>query len=428
MGEPNQHEWGNEPPEPDTPKRQNPPAYDALELQRDLAHLMIVEPFFAHVFQSMGRQITNRITTAAVCWTGEMYLLLVNASFFGSLTLRERCAVLKHEVLHIVLRHITRGKGYNQHVFNVAADLVINQLCEGLPKGGMHIEDFNRDGWNFPPNGTTEEYYAILCSKKDAAQWCQSIWDEGLEQRGNHVVWEEGGMDGDADRTAADWRAGDLVLRAADHLRQKNIQAWGNLPLAVKRELHRLAEERAPRVHWKQALRTFVSGSSRSRLGQTVSRQSKRFGTHPGTRIRRQKKVLIAIDNSGSTESYLEDFYAELRHLWKCGVQMYVVECDCNVAAAYPFNGKLPETIHGGGGTAFDPVFDWMRSMDGKKAGPFDGCIYFTDGYADRPERPPLCRLLWVLPPQENGEFNSQQTLAAQWQALHPGTIIQMKN
>ena len=107
---------------------------------------------------------------------------------------------------------------------------------------------------------------------------------------------------------------------------------------------------------------------------------------------------------------------------------MYVVECDCNVAAAYPFNGKLPETIHGGGGTAFDPVFDWMRSMDGKKAGPFDGCIYFTDGYADRPERPPLCRLLWVLPPQENGEFNFQQILTTQWQALHPGTIIQMKN
>jgi predicted metal-dependent peptidase len=216
------------------------------------------------------------------------------------------------------------------------------------------------------------------------------------------------------------------VLRAGDLLRQKNIQAWGNLPLAIQRELHRLAEERSPKVHWKQALRTFVSGSSRSRLGQTVSRQSKRFGTHPGTRIRRQKKVLVAIDTSGSTQAYLEDFYAELRHLWKCGVQMVVVECDCNVAAAYPFNGRLPETIHGGGGTDFDPVFDWMRSIEGKKAGPFDGCIYFTDGYADRPERPPQCRLLWVLPPLKNAGFNSQQALAAQWQALHPGTIIQM--
>jgi hypothetical protein len=77
MGEPNEHEWGSDTPEPGAPKQQlNSPAYHELELQRDLAHLMIVEPFFAHVFQGMGRQITNRIDTAAVCWTGEMYLIL----------------------------------------------------------------------------------------------------------------------------------------------------------------------------------------------------------------------------------------------------------------------------------------------------------------------------------------------------------------
>jgi predicted metal-dependent peptidase len=425
MSAPNEEGPEQEAPEPDASAPQRKlPEYSELELQRDLTHLMIVEPFFAHVFQGMGRQITKRIDTAAVCWTGEMYLLLVNAAFFAPLTLRERCAVLKHEVLHIVFRHLTRGKGYHPTMFNVAADLVINQLCEGLPEGCLNIENFQQEGLDFPPNGTTEEYYAILRTKKDAAQWCEVIWGKGSNGRGNHVVWTEGG---EGDRTAADWRAGDLVLRAGDLLRQKNIQAWGTLPLALRRELQRLAEERAPKVHWKQALRTFVSGSSRSRLGQTVCRQSKRFGTHPGTRIRRQKKVLVAIDTSGSTQGYLEDFYAELRHLWKCGVQMYVVECDCNVAAAYPFNGKLPERVHGGGGTAFDPVFDWMRSVEGKKAGPFDGCIYFTDGYAARPQRPPQCRLLWVLPPQENAEFNPQQPLAAEWQALHPGTIIQLE-
>lgn len=41
--------------------------YNALELQRDLSHLMINEPFFAPVVQGMGWQITDRIDTAAVC-------------------------------------------------------------------------------------------------------------------------------------------------------------------------------------------------------------------------------------------------------------------------------------------------------------------------------------------------------------------------
>jgi hypothetical protein len=309
---------------------------------------------------------------------------------------------------------------------------IFNQLCDGLPPGSLSIEDFNTRGYALPPNGTTEEYYAILCSKPHAAQGCREVWEEASKRRGEHSVWGRGGAEegesGDAWLQGADWRAGDLVQRAGELLRQKNSHAWGDLPAAIKGELRRIAEERIPRVHWKQALRTFVSGSSRTRLGQTVSRPSKRFGTHPGSRIRRQKKVLVAIDTSGSTTECLEDFYVELRHIWKCGVQIYVVECDCRVAAAYPFTGRPPAVWQGGGGTAFDPVFDWMRSPAGKKAGPFDGCIYFTDGVASRPLRPPLCRLLWVLPRRHGEAALSQQELAAGWNALQPGRILQMKH
>jgi predicted metal-dependent peptidase len=362
----------------------------------------------------------------------------------------QRCAVLKHEVLHVVFRHPTRGKGLHSFLFNIAADLAVNQLCESLPLGALHIADFNAQGYNFAPDGTAEEYYAILAAKADARDWAEKLWNEGSSQLGDHGVWMTDAGEGEGSEnqrgnasqgsrpesrsekagggtldaySAADWKAGELVLRAADMLRQKNIQAWGSLPAGIHAELRRIEGERAPKVNWKQALRIFVAGSSRSRLGQTMSRPSKRFGTHPGSRIRRQRKVLVAIDTSGSTLEFLELFYAELRHIWKSGVQLHVVECDCSVAAAYPFSGKPPESFHGGGGTAFDPVFDWMRSPEGSRAGPFDGCIYFTDGYASRPERPPLCRLLWVLPPQGRGFLESE---SSQSEVLQPGTIVQM--
>ncbi len=412
------------------------PAYRDGDLQRDLAHLLIHEPFFAHVFQGMGRRVTESIRTAAVSWNGELYLLLVNPSFFAPLTMGQRCAVLKHEVLHVVFRHLTRGRGLQPPLFNIAADLAVNQLCEGLPPGGLHIADFNARGFNFAPDGTAEEYYAILAARANAQEWAEEIWQSGRAQLGEHGVWmpAAGSGAGDEDagggadegnpdtHSAADWKAGELVLRAADMLRQKNIHAWGNLPAGIKAELARLEGERSPKVNWKQALRIFVAGSSRSRLGQTMSRPSKRFGSHPGTRIRRQRKVLVAIDTSGSTCDFLELFYGELRHIWKSGVQLHVVECDCKVAASYAFNGTPPQSFHGGGGTSFDPVFDWMRSPEGSKAGPFDGCIYFTDGYASRPQRPPLCRLLWVLPPQGSGQ-TLEETIA---EALQPGTVVQM--
>jgi predicted metal-dependent peptidase len=404
--------------------------YDDAELQRDLAYLMIGEPFFAHILQGMGRQITKQVATAAVSWSGQMYLLLVNAGFFSTLSLAQRCAVLKHEVLHVVFRHITRCKIFNPYIFNVAADLVINQLCNDLPEGCLRIEDFNQHGYAFTPNGTTEEYYAILCSTQDSPQSCQLIWGQDSKSRGEHSVWVDKGDEAreEAGEACADWSAGALVLRAGELLRQKDMGAWGDLPAVIKSELRRMAEERIPRVHWKQALRTFVSASSRTRMGQTVSRPSKRFGTHPGSRIHRQRNLLVAIDTSGSTQEYLDVFYAELRHIRKSGTRIHVVECDCSVTASYPFSGRPPEVWHGGGGTAFDPVFDWMRSPAGKKAGPFDGCIYFTDGAAARPERPPLCRLLWVLPKQDGEGFSSQQELAAQWSALQPGRILQMNH
>ncbi|NBV86940.1 MAG: hypothetical protein EBS01_11935, partial [Verrucomicrobia bacterium] len=68
------------------------------------------EPFYGHIFQGTGRVITPALDTAAVAWNGQMYVMYVNPEFFGRLKLGEKLAVLKHEVLHIVFRHLTRGK------------------------------------------------------------------------------------------------------------------------------------------------------------------------------------------------------------------------------------------------------------------------------------------------------------------------------
>ena len=423
-----------------------PMPYRAGDLQRDIAHLLVREPFFAHVLQSMGRDISTHIQTAAVGWTGELYLLLVNASYFSGLSLEQRCAVLKHEVLHIVFRHLTRGRGLIPDLFNIAADLVVNQLCADLPGGALNIDDFIRNGFPLKPDRTAEEYYALLASKTDDAHWATKLWESKSAVRGQHECWknlfgndlqpsETGGDTPQpggilsaekkhapwtpADWKAADWKAGELCLQAAEAVRRKDPTAWGVLPAGIRRELAQLALERAPRISWKQTLRIFAAGSSRSRLGQTMKRASKRFGTHPGARIRRQRRLLVAIDTSGSTSEFLELFYAELRNIWKSGVQIHVVECDSAVAASYAFHGKPPSVFHGGGGTCFDPVFDWMRSAEGRQSGPFDGSIYFTDGYAAQPRRPPLCRLLWVLPPQISHAPTS---------VLKLGTVLKMKD
>jgi len=73
-----------------------------------------------------------------------------------------------------------------------------------------------------------------------------------------------------------------------------------------------------------------------------------------------------------------------------------VVECDAAVQRVWNYRGKLPSDSSGRGGTAFDPVFRWMREQNTQ----YNGVIYLTDGYAPAPTVKPPARLVWVITPE----------------------------
>ena len=54
--------------------------------------------------------------------------VFVNKDFFLSLTSSQQNGLLLHEVLHMALLHIPRMGGRDQHYWNVAADIVVNDL------------------------------------------------------------------------------------------------------------------------------------------------------------------------------------------------------------------------------------------------------------------------------------------------------------
>lgn len=47
----------------------------------------------------------------------------------------------------------------------------------------------------------------------------------------------------------------------------------------------------------------------------------------------------------------------------------------------------------GGGGTNFEPVIKWLSGSSKK----YDGCIFFTDGIGEAPEKNQRCKLLRVV-------------------------------
>ena len=73
--------------------------------------------------------------------------VFVNKDFFLSLTSSQQNGLLLHEVLHMALLHIPRMGGRDQHYWNVAADIVVNDLILSntkfkLPDGGIVDRNF----------------------------------------------------------------------------------------------------------------------------------------------------------------------------------------------------------------------------------------------------------------------------------------------
>lgn len=144
---------------------------------------------------------------------------------------------------------------------------------------------------------------------------------------------------------------------------------------------------------WQQALQQLVGRAQATRLRPTLRRASRRYGTVPGLQLQRLRRLAVVVDTSGSVSAELvHAFFAEIKDLWRRGVELVVVECDDRVRRTYPYRGQPPTTAAGGGNTNFDPALIWCNQAER-----LDGVVYFTDGQADPPCIASRRPLLWVV-------------------------------
>jgi len=114
----------------------------ADEVSRGIVSLLLKEPFYGHLLSGVVRRIDDTVDTAAVSLTPSGLHLIVNPQFFmKELKKDERVAVIKHEALHLLFRHLYRPliKRGDASLFNIAADLVVNQLVAPWPLPKMAV-------------------------------------------------------------------------------------------------------------------------------------------------------------------------------------------------------------------------------------------------------------------------------------------------
>ncbi|MGA1487598.1 MAG: DUF2201 family putative metallopeptidase [Planctomycetota bacterium] len=370
--------------------------------------LLVEEPFFAHVLSGIPRRITRSVRTAAVGFhdPGEgVCKLMVNPRFILGLPEPQRVAVLKHEVLHLLLRHPFRDAGRDPRILGIAADLVVNALVPPwpLPANAVTIEHFAPLGLR--PGESLDHYYRArerAATERPAfAEWLEGGEDPEQERGigpGSHRPWPGEGPEGEPDsrRTAAAKLVDDAIEKAWEQVSEETRSA---LPGEVTRGIEELlTHRRAPR-DWTRTLRRFAQSVRRAPLRNTIRRPSRRFGTYPGLRLRRTSRLAVVVDTSRSIEiPVLERFFSEVDAIWRAGAEVVIIECDAAVQSARPYDGRPPTHARGRGGTGYDPALRWIRQEELRRA--FDGIIYLTDGFAPPPTVRPRCRhILWVLAP-----------------------------
>ncbi len=373
-----------------------------------IAEKIDAEPFYGHFFTGLIKRVSPETETLAVGYNRGLVNLYIGPKFWNEQLNNNlyKLGGIKHEILHIVFKHILRYKGFSHKtIFNIAADLVVNQYIKPnqLIDGAVMMDKFPE--LNLQEHQHVNYYYNILlelhnkctspdCSEEDknSKSWqsLKSFLDEDDMNQRRHVMWKK--ID-DLTSAEKDILESSINQGLGNSLQRLKPQHYGNLPAGLKQYLEEFQLSQIPVVNWRRMLRMFANSSSKTHIKNTLRRPSKRYGTNPGIKVKKKQKILIAIDTSGSIGmDEVREFFNEIYHIWKQGVEVMVVECDTVIGNTYAYVGKTPQSTTGGGGTAFEAPIHWANQTYHP-----DALIYFTDGYGGNPVVKSRCPILWLL-------------------------------
>ena len=353
--------------------------------------LMFKEPFYGLFLIGINKKYRDDLPTAGVSKNGMGVQLAINPAFFDGLTDKQQIGLLKHEILHVGFGHLLiRDKYDDQKLFNIAADLEINQYIatDCLPEGGLTLDVFPE--LDLPIKAGTKVYYDLLKQAQEDGS-CPTL-DNLLNQMNGasqycHGTWDEFDELSEADKK--------LVQKQIEHQLKETAELTekrqGHVPGEFAEIIRRLRNIEPPSFNWKAYLRRFVGNSSIIYTKKLRRKYNKRYSGNPGLKIKHKNHICVGVDTSGSvSNSELKEFMSELTHMHKTGHQITVVQCDTQINSVEVFNPKKDWDIKGRGGTSFQPVIDHYNEK-----GHYTALIYLTDGEAYTPDNCPK-NTLWV--------------------------------
>lgn len=356
---------------------------EVSRITRARVDLVTEHPWFGALLMRLQLVEDNNIPSFATDGTHLYY----NEKFLGTLNDSELLFVLAHEICHVAFGHLWRTGSREHILWNIAADYSINEELKDCsftpPKGALLNEKFK--GWY------VEQIYDYLIKHpKEIPAICVAT--------GVFLVPADKDPDkndpnkGQAPLTEQDWKtAVEQVTQTCDQ--------YGNMPSSIKRLVEEVRKEP---VNWRAILRNFIEKTVPHDFSWAVP--NKRYLQQgiflPGLDKENTPPIVVAVDTSGSIGNHeLAVANLEINSILSdCKPEkVWVIYCDAavNLVDEYECDDDITLTNPGGGGTAFQPVFDYVKKHDLNPS----ALIYFTDLCGPEPVEPDY-PVLWITAEQ----------------------------
>lgn len=359
-----------------------------LRLSKAKTSLVLEHPFIGNIAMNLPFKLDFTLNPPTACVDGKC--ISFHPEFIDTLNDEELKFLVAHECMHPMLEHNFRRGERNHKKWNQAGDYVINKLLVDdnigkMPKQGLHNDALYQAG-----NGTTDGIYNLLPEP-----------DEGGENgHGDSLDHCADGASSPAEQAQqqAEWKV--RVAQAA-----QSAKMMGKMSAGLERLVGELL---APKVDWRDVLRKFVEKAKNDT--RSWARPNRRFLSQgmflPSVSGESLGELLIAVDCSGSIdEETINQFASEINTIKEDGnpTRIHVVYFDSEVShyESYGRDDVLNIMPHGGGGTAFSPVFEYANEHNIEPV----ACIFLTDlvcnDFGDMPSYP----VLWVSTYAEEAPF-----------------------
>lgn len=287
--------------------------------------------------------------------------------------------------MHICFFHLTEYfKASNHTLMNIAMDASINQYIQNLPADCVTVESLSKQcGKNLESKRGAWYYYNELI---DYANKNPEFMNQ-FNNIDSHDMWPGDEMS-EAERTLYDNQIKSRLKETAEQV----VKQAGKIPGELSSILEAI-KNKPPVFNWKRYFRRLIGNSITSEIQLTRMRPSKRFPDARGIRMKRKPNIMVAVDTSGSIMSDdLKDFFSEIHHIWKTGVNVTVVEFDTKIQNIFEYKGQQNIEVHGRGGTDATSTIEYYKQHHD-----FSSCVIFTDGYLSTFKLPICQSLIWVI-------------------------------